>query len=156
MCLSMEVVPERKTVKPSRVSPGSALGAASNVWAAAERSESRHIEEARQARHWVDRIESDGPPEPPWRREIAGCSIIGSPESVVNAEAEKLRKREAETSSRANETRVLEIEAVDGRNRSHASRVWSASRRKAIHVFYTLVTGLRDNPPDADHGQILR
>jgi hypothetical protein len=60
----------------------SALGAASMTWAAAERSASRCIEEARQARQWVDdrrgNLGKKGkfghPPQSPRRRETAGCS----------------------------------------------------------------------------------
>lgn len=44
------------------------------VWAAAEGSASWHIEEARQARQWVDDLFFDHPPQSPWRRETAGCS----------------------------------------------------------------------------------
>jgi hypothetical protein len=42
------------------------------------------------------------------------------------------------TSSRANEARVLEIEAADGRNRSYASRVGHGQRRKARLESHTL------------------
>lgn len=52
------------------------------VWAAEEGSSSWHIEEARQARQWVDdrrvtgkkKKKLDHPPQSPRRRETAGCS----------------------------------------------------------------------------------
>jgi hypothetical protein len=147
MYLSTEVVPDRRPVKSSRTSSHSALGAASMTWATTERSASRRIEAARQARPWFDprRKKTDGPPQSLWRRETAGCSnahlrVSGETESEI------FREREAGTSSRANETRVLEIEAADGRNRSHASRVWSMQRRKTMCVLYKLIVGLRGQP----------
>jgi hypothetical protein len=88
------------------------------------------------------------PPEPPRRRETAGCSIVrptggnSSRTGGVCGIRKSPQARDA-ISSRANETRVLEIEAVDGRNRSYASRVWSIRRRKTMCVFCTLA----DNPP---------
>lgn len=48
---------------------------------------------------------------------------------------------------------MLEIEAVDGRSRSFASRGWTEQRRKARLESQTLVEGLRGIPPDAAHGQ---
>ena len=51
---SMEVVPDRRAMRSSRIASCSALGAASMTWAAAEGSASRRIEEARQARQWFD------------------------------------------------------------------------------------------------------
>jgi len=115
------------------------------TWAAAERSASRRIEEARQARQWFGSERSGSvPPQSPRRRETAGCSNVRL-RTRGECGTEKVRRREAGTSSRANETRVLEIEAADGRNRSHASRVWSMRRRKTSCVTCTLVVGLRGN-----------
>lgn len=48
---------------------------------------------------------------------------------------------------------MLEIEAVDGRSRSFASRGWTGQRRKTRLESQTLVEGLRGIPPDAAHGQ---
>jgi hypothetical protein len=75
---------------------------------------------------------------------------------TANAETEVVRNREAGTSSRTNETRVLEIEAVDGRNRSHASRERDARGRKAACATRALVFGLRGQPPGAARGRIQR
>jgi len=58
------------------------------------------------------------------RREATPPGRAANTESVKNPWA-----RDA-ISSRANEARVLEIEAVDGRNRSYAPSVWSRRRRK--------------------------
>jgi hypothetical protein len=49
------------------------------------------------------------------------------------------------TSSRANEARVLEIEAADGRNRSYASRVGHGQRRKARLESHTLALASTGN-----------
>jgi len=117
-----------------------------DVWAAAERSASWHIEEARQARQWFD--ERFGKTKRVIHHSHSGgVKPLGARMFVsgraAHAETEVVRRREAGTSPRANETRVLEIEAVDGRNRSHASRAWVMQRRKAVCVTCALVDGLR-------------
>jgi hypothetical protein len=83
--LQMEVVPDRRAMRSSRIASCSALGATSMTWAAAEGSASRRIEEARQARQWFDdrratgrRKKLDHPPQSPRRRETAGCSNVRS------------------------------------------------------------------------------
>jgi len=48
---------------------------------------------------------------------------------------------------------VLEIEAVDGRSRSYASRARNRHRRKAVFANRALVESLRGKPPDAAHGK---
>jgi len=65
------------------------------------------------------------------------------PGQVAQTEAEKVRRRETRSRRRTNEARVLEIEAVDGRSRSHASRDWSAHHRKVAGVNQALVESLR-------------
>jgi len=65
------------------------------------------------------------------------------PGQGAQTEAEKVRRRETRSRRRTNEARVLEIEAVDGRSRSHASRDWSAHHRKVAGVNQALVESLR-------------
>jgi len=75
-----------------------------------------------------------------------GARMFGPPKKTgraVNAETEIVREHEATTSSRTNETRVLEIEAADGRNRSHASRGRDVQRSNALWETRALVVGLR-------------
>jgi len=114
------------------------------VWAAAEGSASWHIEEARQARQWFDdrkiiHHSHHGGVKPLGARTLGPRKKTGR---VANAETEKVREREATTSSRTNETRVLVIEAADGRNRSHASRGRDMQRGNALCETCALVVGL--------------
>jgi len=115
-----------------------------DVWATTEGSASWHIEEARQARQWFDdrRMSFDIHHSHSGGVKPLGVWMFVSGRAA-QAETEVVRRREAGTSPRANETRVLEIEAVDGRNRSHASRAWVMQRRKAVCVTCALVDGLR-------------
>jgi len=144
MHFSMEVVPDRRTARSSRTTSHSALGAASmcgplrrDPQAGTSKGRDRHdsgsmIEECSFDIH---HSHSGGVKPLGARMFVSG--------RTAQAETEVVRRREAGTSPRANETRVLEIEAVDGRNRSHASRAWVMQRRKAVCVTCALVDGLR-------------
>lgn len=133
-----------------------------NVWAAAKGFASRHARGVRQARHWVGRrrprwnnkpprscekqTPSVDPPEPHRRRETAGCSIAGPSGLAAGAEPQDSVQARRRTSPRANEARVLEIEAADGRNRSYASRVKHGPRRKPGRESRTLAQASTEQP----------
>jgi hypothetical protein len=130
------------------------------VWVAEERSSIPACEGgatgATQGRKAAEKLAN--PPKPPRRRETAGCSIVrptggNSSRAGGAGGTDKIPFERGATSSRMNEARVLEIEAVDGRNRSYASRVRAMHRRKAVCETCALVRGLCGQPPDAAHGQ---
>jgi hypothetical protein len=119
---------------------------------------------ARQARHQVEDIEIETDVFP-WSHfggvKPLGARSFGRREATLSGhaacvESEKVHRRERQSHRRTNETRVLEIEAVDGRSRSYASRVQGAYRRKAVCGCCTLTEGLRGNRADAAHGKIQR
>jgi len=131
------------------------------VWAAAKRFASRHERGARQARHWVglrrpgwknkpsrssaEKRRSEGPPRATsaaWNR-----WVLDRPRHRGrHGRTVRVRSGEAVTSSGANEARVLEIEAADGRNRSHASRVGHGQRRKARLESHTIAQASTEQP----------
>jgi len=65
---------------------------------------------------------------------------------AAQAETERVRRRETRSRREANEARVLEIEAVDGRSQSYASRARSLRSRKAAQANQALVSGLHGKP----------
>jgi len=117
------------------------------------RGPTSHHGRARSRRQSVD------PSEPLRRRETAGCSIVrptggNSFRAGGFGRNRKIPFERGVTSSRANEARVLVIEAVDGRSRSYASRVRSRQRRKARQAKPNASSRPPwKEPPDAVHGQ---
>jgi hypothetical protein len=117
------------------------------------RGPTSHHGRARSRRQSVD------PSEPLRRRETAGCSIVrptggNSFKTDGFGRNRKIPFERGVTSSRANEARVLVIEAVDGRSRSYASRVRSRQRRKARQAKPNASSRPPwKEPPDAVHGQ---
>jgi len=120
MHLSMEVASERTGVRSSRSSPRSGLGAIPGVGFGGEILEAGNARVVRQARHrvdWEGREAESHPPEPPRRRETAGCSIVrptggNSSRAGGMGGTDKIPFVRGATSPRANEARVLEIEAA--------------------------------------------
>jgi hypothetical protein len=154
MYLSMDVVPDRRTARSSRTASRSALGAI-EMCGPLRRDSQAGTSRGRDRHESGSMIHEDHPPQSPRRRETAGCSNIHLRVDGGRGTETTFRGREAGTSSRTNETRVLEIEAVDGRNRSHASRERDMRRSNASCETCALVIPLRGQPPDAARGQMV-